>query len=63
METNNVKIQVAAGGPLLVNGTCTIVDKDGNETIKEGLTALCRCGHSSNKPYCDGAHKVNKFEK
>lgn len=62
METNSIKIQVTAGGPLLVNGTCTIVDKDGNGTIKEGMTALCRCGHSSNKPYCDGAHRTNNFE-
>ena len=62
METNNVKIQVAAGGPLLVNGTCTIVDKDGKETIKEGMTALCRCGHSANKPYCDGTHRTVGFE-
>jgi len=63
METNNVKIQVAAGGPLLVNGTCIIIDKEGKETTKEGMTALCRCGHSANKPYCDGAHRANNFEK
>jgi CDGSH-type Zn-finger protein len=63
METNNVKIQVAAGGPLLIKGTCIIVDTDGKETTKEGMTALCRCGNSSNKPYCDGAHKENNFEK
>jgi CDGSH-type Zn-finger protein len=63
METNNVKIQVADGGPLLVNGVCTIVDKDGNETQKEGMTALCRCGRSSKKPYCDGAHRGTNFDK
>ena len=63
METNAIKIQVTAGGPLLINGTCIIVDKEGNETTKEGTTALCRCGHSSNKPYCDGAHRPNNFEK
>jgi hypothetical protein len=63
METNNVKIQIAAGGPLLVDGTITIIDKDGIETIKEGKTALCRCGHSKNKPFCDGSHRVNNFEK
>ncbi len=63
MENNNVKIRVAAGGPLLVNGTCTIVDAAGNETTREGAFALCRCGESKNKPYCDGGHKAINFEK
>ena len=63
METNNVKVQVAPGGPLLVNGSITLVDKDGNETSREGMTALCRCGASQNKPFCDGAHKVLSFDK
>ena len=62
METTNTKIQLAPNGPLLVNGTITIIDKDGNETAKEGMTALCRCGHSQNKPFCDGAHKPHNFE-
>ena len=63
METNNVKIQVAEGGPLLVNGTCILIDKDGTETTKEGMMALCRCGHSSKKPFCDGAHRGTDFDK
>jgi len=62
METTKTKIQLALNGPLLVNGTITIVDKDGNETSKEGMTALCRCGYSNNKPFCDGAHKPNNFQ-
>jgi CDGSH-type Zn-finger protein len=54
---------VAAGGPLLVNGTCTIIDASGTETTKEGMFALCRCGESKNKPYCDGGHKAIDFDK
>ena len=63
MESQNVKIHVAANGPFLVNGNCTIIDKDGKETNREGKTALCRCGASSNKPFCDGAHKAIVFDK
>jgi uncharacterized Fe-S cluster protein YjdI len=57
------KFQVLSGGPLMVEGPCAIVDKDGNETIKEGKIFLCRCGGSKNKPYCDGVHKTLEFDK
>jgi uncharacterized Fe-S cluster protein YjdI len=56
-------IKIAAGGPYLVKGGCVVIDKGGTETIKEGPFALCRCGHSQNKPYCDGSHKKVEFDK
>ena len=59
----SVKIQVNKGGPYLVKGKVTLIDKDGTETVKEGTIALCRCGGSSNKPYCDGTHKNIEFDK
>lgn len=55
-------IEVAPNGPLMVYGNITIKDKDGQETKKHKVTALCRCGASANKPYCDGAHKKIGFE-
>lgn len=58
----NVKIQISAGGPLLVEGTCTIVNKDGKEELKDGKFALCRCGQSNKKPYCDGSHCNTTFD-
>ena len=57
------KVQIISGGPLMVEGPCAIVDKDGNETIKEGKVFLCRCGGSNNNPYCDGKHKTVEFDK
>lgn len=62
-EAAKTKVQVFNGGPLLIEGPCSIVDKDGNETIKEGKVFLCRCGGSKNKPYCDGSHKTVEFDK
>ncbi len=49
-------VEVMKSGPLLVYGNITVKDKDGNESKKNRVTALCRCGASANKPYCDGTH-------
>ena len=44
-------------GPYLVKGPVKIVDASGNEFRVEGKTvALCRCGNSNTKPFCDGTH-------
>jgi len=61
MENTFVKVTVLANGPLLVEGNITIVKKDGSSEIKEQKSFLCRCGHSQNKPYCDGSHKNTNF--
>ena len=55
------KIEVMANGPLICTGTIKVVTAEGKEVIKENRTAFCRCGHSTNKPYCDGKHKVEGF--
>ncbi len=61
-EQTTTRIEVAQNGPLLVRGNVLIVDANGNETVKENMTALCRCGHSSNKPFCDGTHRTSDFK-
>jgi CDGSH-type Zn-finger protein len=44
-------------GPYLVRGAVKIVDPEGNEFHVKGRTiALCRCGSSASKPFCDGTH-------
>lgn len=49
-------------GPLIVRGDFRLVDQDGNE-IDPGrdTIALCRCGKSGIKPFCDGTHKRSGF--
>ncbi len=49
-------------GPLIVRGSFTLVDQDGTE-IDPGrdTVALCRCGKSGIKPFCDGTHKRSGF--
>ena len=62
---SDITIRVRDNGPLLVEGTFNLVDADGNAFAldpNKPAFALCRCGHSENKPFCDGAHKQCGFE-
>ena len=55
-------VETVANGPLLVYGNIVVKDSNGNETRKNKVTAFCRCGASSNKPYCDGTHNKIGFK-
>jgi CDGSH-type Zn-finger protein len=49
-------------GPLIVRGPFKLSDQDGNEIAAGRETiALCRCGKSRMRPFCDGTHKVVRF--
>jgi CDGSH-type Zn-finger protein len=55
-------IKVYRDGPLLVRGDVKLLDQDGNE-IETGreVVALCRCGKSRMRPFCDGTHNLIRF--
>jgi CDGSH-type Zn-finger protein len=62
---SQVTIRVRDHGPLLVEGPFTVVDAAGNSfQIPQGkpAVALCRCGQSKNKPFCDGSHRDCNFQ-
>ena len=61
---STTKIIVRNDGPLRVEGEFEIVDMEGRPFGLAGRTAigLCRCGHSANKPFCDGAHNSAGFK-
>lgn len=60
--TQAVRIKVRESGPYLVTGPITLVDADGNPyRIESENVALCRCGGSQIKPFCDGSHRTNGF--
>lgn len=63
MEPAEVTITPYRDGPLLVRGPFTLRDQDGN-AIDAGrdVVALCRCGKSRMKPFCDGTHKLAGFK-
>lgn len=55
-------IECLKNGPYLVREMVTIRKPDGTEETRVGSTALCRCGQSANKPFCDGTHGRVGFE-
>jgi CDGSH-type Zn-finger protein len=61
MENKHTIFKVIAGGPLEVRGEFRIKGPDGKMLEKEDPVFFCRCGHSSNKPFCDDSHKRNGF--
>lgn len=55
-------IVVCPDGPLIIRGDFEIVTPAGETVPRDRKTvALCRCGASAIKPYCDGTHKLIKF--
>lgn len=56
-EESVVTITPLDRGPNLVKGAIKIVTPSGRVLVTELTTKLCRCGHSEDKPFCDGSHK------
>ncbi len=56
------EIKATKNGPYLIAGNVVFKDAQGNEKPIERMVALCRCGQSANKPFCDGTHKKINFE-
>lgn len=56
------RIKVSKNGPYLVNGEVEFVDAEGNVVETRAKAALCRCGQSATKPWCDGTHRTVGFE-
>jgi CDGSH iron-sulfur domain-containing protein 3 len=59
-----MKITINENGSIRIdtNGSYTVRHADGREElIEKPRVSLCRCGHSANKPFCDGAHKAAGF--
>lgn len=59
-DTNLVRI--ARDGPLYVHAKARVADSAGALVISDTRVALCRCGESENKPFCDGRHKDAGFK-
>lgn len=56
-----IQIELRPDGPLLVRNLGTLIGADGAPMEAKEVIALCRCGGSQNKPFCDGTHKRNGF--
>ena len=60
---SEVQVRCRENGPLLVTGAITLTDHLGTSYDLTGKAnvALCRCGASKNRPFCDGTHKTTGF--
>ena len=59
--SGSVKIDVLNGGPLIVDNLQKLTNSKGDQLDTDGKIALCRCGHSLKKPFCDGTHNKVGF--
>lgn len=58
-----IEIRARENGPYLIDAAALLIDAAGNESPVQGKKiALCRCGGSQNKPFCDGTHRKNEFK-
>ncbi|MEY3250781.1 MAG: hypothetical protein RLZZ27_889 [Actinomycetota bacterium] len=55
------KMQFKKNGSIRVTGTVDFVDAEGNVIESKSDFSLCRCGHSKEKPFCDGSHREAGF--
>lgn len=61
MPDSEVVIKVREDGPLKVTGRFRLVDAEGNAfPLPDGPVALCRCGRSRSKPFCDRSHREGR---
>jgi CDGSH-type Zn-finger protein/uncharacterized Fe-S cluster protein YjdI len=57
-----LRVRPAPNGPCVIEGSFTLMSSDGATRVACGPeTALCRCGHSDSKPFCDGSHSRTGF--
>lgn len=59
----SIEVKAGQNGPYIIMGTAVYTDAEGREHPTQGsAVALCRCGQSANKPFCDGTHRKVGFE-
>lgn len=61
-NSGGLRVRRRTDGPLKLTGPLTIVASSGRQAWHGKEAILCRCGHSKNKPFCDGAHKAAGFQ-
>ena len=60
---SKLEIKARENGPYKIIGSFTFIDENGQKRTTPGQDiALCRCGHSATKPFCDGSHRQIEFK-
>ncbi len=61
LEAGTLRVRTRTDGPLKLDGPCELRAEDGAVLMRGNETALCRCGRSGRKPFCDGTHRQSGF--
>lgn len=61
VELKPVDINLMKDGPIVVEGSFSVIDENGIELRSMKMASFCRCGESRNMPYCDGTHRKIGF--
>lgn len=59
---STTSVEIRPNGPIVVSGDFQIIDPEGKDMRRMQMMSLCRCGLSSNMPFCDGAHFKAHFK-
>jgi CDGSH-type Zn-finger protein len=62
VEISALVVRPAPNGPLLLSGGVEVHDAAGTLVFRGPKAALCRCGQSATKPFCDGTHRTVGFQ-
>lgn len=58
MSRERAEVLLCPAGPMVLRGPVTVEDEDGvAHTSERSVVAVCRCGLSAQRPWCDGTHK------
>jgi CDGSH-type Zn-finger protein len=58
VEAASLTVRAGRNGPLFLRGAVAVVDADGSHIVADDRVALCRCGLSQRKPFCDNSHRA-----
>ena len=61
-EVLKTEVSFIKNGPIIIKGSFKVIDVDKNEIITEKTASFCRCGHTKNRPFCDGTHLKSDFK-
>lgn len=62
MPSEPMVVTLRPNGPIVIQGTIVVKRPNGEVLSRDADIALCRCGHSQKKPFCDGTHKRVGFK-
>jgi len=61
-EAKPLNVRIMPMGPIVIDGTFTVIDSGEEKRVTSNINSFCRCGETKSPPYCDGEHRIKGFE-